>query len=192
MRRFWALMLAFGAWPLGGCTLQATQQFTNRQPGRAPRTTELAMDFRPGGAFVGGELVMEAAPEGFGARGAHARAGYAIEPTPGSGEVWSVDVGGTMGVGRPPFSPDERAMYEAGVLGDLALRIAGPAQEPGVMQLTRFNLSLVVGGRARMWPAADETLGEISAGAGLRGTFDSDGRAILQKVTKETADAFGL
>jgi hypothetical protein len=192
MRRLGALLLAFGASMLSGCTLQATQQFTNRQPGRAPRTTEVAMDFRPGGPFVGGELVMEAAPEGFGARGAHARAGYAIEPTPGSGEVWSVDLGGTMGAGRPPFSPNEVTMYEAGFLGDLALRLAGPAEEPGVMELTRFNLSLVVGARARTWPAADGSLGEISAGAGLRGSFDSDARSILQKVTKETANAFGL
>jgi len=186
------LLAAMLAAATSGCTLQATQGFTTGQPGRFPRTTEIAADLRPGGAFVGGELVMEAAPEGFGARGAHLRGGYAIEPVAGSGEVWSVDLGGTMGAGRPPFSPDEVTMFESGLFGDLALRLVGPAEQPGELVLTRFNLSLVVGGRARVWPAADGDVGELGTGVGLRGTFDSDARSILHKVTKETANAFGL
>jgi len=184
-----AAVLAAGS---SGCSVQAAQSFTTNQPGRFPRTTEVAVDVRPGGPFVGAELVMEAAPDGFGARGGHFRGGYALEPTPGSGEVWSLDLGGTTGAGRPPFSPDEGTMFEAGAFSDLVLRVAGPAEEPGKLVLTRFNLAVVVGGRARVWPAADGDLGELAAGAGLRFTFDTDARSILQKVTKETANAFGL
>ncbi len=186
------LLAASLAAATGGCSLSATQGFATGQPGRFPRTTEVAADVRPGGLFFGGEVVMEATPERFGARGAHLRGGYALEPVPGSGEVWSVDLGATMGAGRPPFSPDEVTMFESGLFGDLALRLVGPAEQPGELVLTRFNLSLLLGGRARVWPAADGDVGELGAGVGLRGTFDSDARSILNKVTKETANALGL
>lgn len=177
---------------LCGCSLQATQSFVTNQPGRFPRTTEIAADVRPGGPFVGAELVTEAAPEGFGARGAHLRAGYAIEPTPGSGEIWSIDLGGTAGAGKPPFSPHEVTMFENGFFSDLALRILGDGEEPGRIVLSRCNLSLVLGARARMWPAADGSVGEIAGGAGLRFMLDTDARSILHKVTREAGNAFGL
>lgn len=192
MRAFALLALALGCAASSGCSLQAAQTFTTRQPGRLPRTTEVAADFRPGGPLVGAEIVMEAAPEKLGARGAHLRGGYAFEPTPGSGEIWSFDLGGTVGAGRPPFSPDEVTMFETGAFGDLGLRILGRGETPGELELMRFHLALVLSGRARVYPAADGDVGELGAGAGLRGTFDSDARSILEKVTKETANAFGL
>ena len=187
-----AAVLAMLALATSGCSIQAAQTFATHQPGRLPRTTEIAADLRPGGPFVGAEIIAEAAPEGFGARGANARLGYEVDPTPGSGEIWSVDVGGTAGAGRPPFVQDEETMFESGFFGDLALRIAGPGVTPGELSLMRLNLSLVLCARAQLWPAADGDNGEIAGGLGLRGTLDSDARSILQKVTKETANAFGL
>jgi hypothetical protein len=175
-----------------GCTATLMQTLPTGTPGRAPRTTELAVDVRPGGLFGGAELVTEYTGDYVGARGAHGRFGYGATPRAGSGEIWSADVGVTAGAGRPPFQLEQPTMFESGFFADLALRLAGHGEEPGRTELTRWGLHLVLGGRSRVWPAAEPPTGELAAGLGLRLSFDSDARAILSKAVRETTNAFGF
>lgn len=175
-----------------GCTATATQTLGTGTPGRFPRSTEVALDLRPGGIFTGTELVIEEAPGNLSVRGGHLRGGYAFEPRLGSGEIWTFDLGATAGIGRPPFELEETTTFAAGAFSDLALRIVGGAEEPGRLELTRFTLHLVFGGRARMWPAAEPAQGEVAAAMGLRFGFDTDARSIVDKALEETANAFGL
>lgn len=195
MRRSVALALVSAC--TVGCTATATQTFGTGMPGRAPRSTELAADLRPGRWFGGAEMIVEAGVDEVAVRGAHLRGGGTIAPTPGSDEIWSADLGLTGGLGRPPFRDDETTTLAAGAFGDLALRIAGHGAEPGRVELSRWSLSLVLGARARVWPWAEPTgrfsgNGEVAGGLGLRLGFDTDARSIVDKALEETANAFGL
>lgn len=192
-RNAWRLLgLTASAFAASGCTATAMQTLGTGTPGRFPRTTEIALDLRPGGAFAGAEVVVEEAPGDWGARGAHLRGGYAFEPRLGSGEIWTFDLGATSGLGRPPFIPEETTTFAVGAFSDLALRIVGGAEEPGRLELTRWTLHFVLGGRARVWPAAEPVQGEVAAALGLRFGFDTDARSILDKALQETSNAFGL
>ena len=192
-----ALLCATGAL---GCTATATQTLGTGTPGRFPRTTELAMDLRPAGPFFGGaELILEAAPEEFGARGAALRGGLTAEPRPGSDEIWSFDGGLAVGLGRPPFRQDEPTTFSVGLFNDLSLRILGHGEQPGRVELGRMTLDLVLGARARAWPWADTASDRfldgravVAGGLGLRLGFDTDGKALLDKALTETANALGL